>query len=175
MREGLHRQDSGQRRWRQGLGVILLAGLLAVAAAVDRWVLRPAVEGQVRVIDGDSLVLDGREVRLEGIDAPEGRQECARNRVTWPCGQEARRHLIGLIATRPVRCRGTRSDQHGRLLGTCEAGGRDLNRAMVEDGFAVTFGSRYKDEEARARTARRGLWSGEFERPRDWRDRNMTR
>lgn len=156
----------------QVLGLVLLAGLLAVSAVVNGWLSpRAGVTGAPRLVDGDSMFVGGREVRLEGIDAPEGRQTCMRNGQSWPCGEDARRHLAQLIGNAPVICRGEKSDQHGRLLGTCEAGGRDLNAAMVEDGFAVSYG-RYRNEEARAHAARRGLWSGEFDRPRDWRDRH---
>jgi endonuclease YncB( thermonuclease family) len=45
---------------------------------------------------------------------------------------------------------------------------------MVAEGLAVAFGA-YKSEEAQARSARRGLWASEFERPQDWRRRNNTR
>jgi endonuclease YncB( thermonuclease family) len=43
---------------------------------------------------------------------------------------------------------------------------------MVEEGFAVAFGA-YQSEEAAARSARRGIWASEFERPQEWRRRNM--
>ena len=129
------------------------------------------LEGQARVVDGDSIVVAGREMRLKGIDAPEGRQHCTRNGADWACGEEARRHLQTLIGGRILTCRGVEIDQHKRLLAVCEASGRSLNAAMVEDGFAVSYGS-YRAEEERARSARRGLWSGEFERPREWRDQH---
>jgi endonuclease YncB( thermonuclease family) len=43
---------------------------------------------------------------------------------------------------------------------------------MVEEGFAVAFGA-YQIEEAAARSARRGIWASEFERPQEWRRRHM--
>ncbi len=155
---------------------LVWSGLVATVLALS-WLRfgTSGAHGQARVIDGDSLVVNGREVRLKGIDAPEGRQTCRRNDATWACGEEARRHLTGLISNRQVRCGGAESDQHGRLLGTCEVAGRSLNAAMVEDGYAVSYGGTYQREEARARGERRGLWSGEFERPRDWRDTHPRR
>lgn len=149
---------------------------VVVAAAGGLWALRHlgpppsrhVAEGTAHVIDGDSLRVDGREVRMQGIDAPEGRQSCIRNGATWACGEAARMHLTGLIGGRHVVCRGDKDDQHGRLLGVCVVDGRSLNGAMVEDGFAVSYGD-FMAEENRARTAGRGLWSGTFERPRDWR------
>ena len=55
------------------------------------------VEGQPRLVDGDSFFLNGTEVRMVGIDAPEGRQTCERQGRSWPCGEEARKHLAGLL------------------------------------------------------------------------------
>ena len=35
------------------------------------------LKGQYKIIDGDSLIVNGQEIRLLGIDAPEYRQECS--------------------------------------------------------------------------------------------------
>jgi len=126
------------------------------------------ITGKARVIDGDSLRLGSAEVRLKDIDAPEGRQTCTRDGREWDCGEEARRVLTALIGGQPVTCRSVERDKHRRYLGYCSAGGVDLNRAMVERGFAVSFGG-YREAERVARDGRRGLWAGEFERPQQWR------
>jgi hypothetical protein len=39
---------------------------------------------------------------------------------------------------------------------------------MVEAGWALAYGG-YDAAQANARNARKGIWAGEFERPRDWR------
>lgn len=133
------------------------------------------VEGRAKVIDGDSLIVAGREVRMQGIDAPEGRQKCRRNGREWACGQEARTLLKRLIGKQTVFCKGLDIDKHDRLLALCQSGRLDLNREMVVRGFAVSYG-RYGMEEREARKNKAGMWSGEFERPRDWRrDRNIGR
>lgn len=62
-------------------------------------------------------------------------------------------------------------DKHDRLLAVCSIGDVELNRWMVENGWAVAYG-RYRDEERMAENQRRGIWQGRFERPRDWRDRD---
>jgi endonuclease YncB( thermonuclease family) len=63
-------------------------------------------------------------------------------------------------------------DRYDRLGAVCFKGSEDLNRWMVEQGWAVAY-RRYsmdyvKAEEA-AKAAGRGLWSGSFEMPWDWR------
>ncbi len=133
---------------------------------------RPDIVGGARAIDGDSLVVGGVEMRLKGIDAPEGRQTCTREGRSWPCGEAARAHLVRLAAAGSLRCTDHGSDQHDRKLATCFAGGQNLNQAMVRDGYAVAYGA-YEEDEREARAQRRGLWAGAFERPRDWRDKHM--
>ena len=50
-----------------------------------------------RVIDGDTIVLNGSHVRLFGIDAPELGQLC---KDGWPAGEKARGFLRTLILDR---------------------------------------------------------------------------
>ena len=156
---------------RGGRSLLTVLGLLALALAA-RWLEHrlsvPIGGDSVRVIDGDSLVVDGTEVRLQGIDAPEGPQTCRREGRDWACGEEARRELKRLIGTSKVECRVSRRDQHGRSLSRCTAGGKDLNRLLVEHGYALAYGD-YEGEEQAAKAARRGIWGSEFQSPRDWR------
>lgn len=158
-----------------------MALLLVIAALLERWqgpktgqktAEMPAsgqVTGHPKLVDGDSFFLDGDEVRLVGIDAPEGRQECTRQGKAWACGEASRRELQRLIGGRPITCGATERDQHQRLLSRCQAGGVELNRQMVANGFAVSFGRSYQREEEDARRQRRGIWDSDFERPQDWR------
>ena len=63
------------------------------------------IVGDVRVIDGDSIVVGTTRVRLEGIDAPETAQTCGRKWFgSWPCGTAATEALARLIGSKPVRC-----------------------------------------------------------------------
>ncbi len=144
--------------------VTALLGALALLPGPDA--ITP--EGDARVIDGDSLKVAGVEVRLMGVDAPEAPQRCTRSGESWPCGREASKRLARRIGRERVRCEGENRDQHGRLLARCQVGETELNRWLVEQGWAVSFGD-YKGAEARARAAKRGIWAGEVERPADWR------
>ena len=126
------------------------------------------ITGIAKVIDGDSLRVSGHEVRLRGIDAPEGRQTCERNGQIWNCGEESRRELQRQIAGMKVSCKSHERDQHGRLLAVCFVNSKSLNAAMVERGFALAYGD-FQREERSAKAAGRGIWSSTFTRPRDWR------
>ena len=62
---------------------------------------------------------------------------------------------------------------HDRSVSLCTAQGRDLSEAMVRAGYALELRQhskgRYAAAERDAREAKRGVWSGEFERPGQWR------
>lgn len=153
----------------------LALGLLVVLVGLA-WGLGPRhkapaagpFSGTAEVVDGDSLRIGGRDVRLQGIDAPEYRQTCRRDGRPEACGHQAREALAALIGGRRVACRADGSDRFERTLAVCEAGGLELNRQMVVQGHAVAFGA-YEAEEDEARRARRGIWATSFERPSDWR------
>lgn len=156
----------------------LVISLILVAGAVSSidWINTPTIiKGRADVRDGDSLVVGRYRVRLVGIDAPERDQSCERHGRSWPCGRAAARHLSGLIGSRTVECAADKRDRFQRLLARCRAGDRELNRSMVRDGMAVSFGRRYMREEAAARNNKRGLWAGRFQRPKLWRQQNQTR
>ncbi len=164
---------------RQAVARLIATVIMAVVAAVlghkqlgnkpKRTDPVPAeLRGAARTVDGDSMFVGRDEVRLKGIDAPEGRQTCTRDGRPWACGDAARDELRRLIGNAPVLCRGVERDVHGRVLAYCTAGGRDLNAGMVASGMALAYGG-YNREEAQARSAKRGLWASQFEAPRDWR------
>lgn len=130
--------------------------------------------GSPVVIDGDTLRFDKERVRLFGIDAPEGKQSCTRDGLPWLCGQEAAKYLRELVAGEYLSCEQKNRDRYGRMVGVCTlADGRDLGEEMVRAGFALAYrrygGKVYDAAEADAKSARRGLWSGEFKPPWTWR------
>lgn len=49
---------------------------------------------EIRVIDADTVDVDGVRYRLHGIDAPEARQTCRAWGRTWDCGAAATEALM---------------------------------------------------------------------------------
>lgn len=159
---------------RRPFSIGLLAPLVAVAVLLV-WVASPqgmpagAVAGKSRVIDGDTLDVGNRRIRLAGIDAPEREQQCidAAQQPT-ACGKTSRDTLDNLVGKGPVTCAPIEMDRYGRVVATCEFNGADLGEVMVTAGQAVASG-RYGPLEDEAKAARRGIWAGSFDRPADWR------
>jgi endonuclease YncB( thermonuclease family) len=135
-----------------------------------------AISGAARIVDGDTLAIGENKIRLEGIDAPETDQICLDARAAkWECGTVARDRLIKQIDGRPIECNPTGKDRYARTLAVCSVAGEDLNAWMVREGWALAFirySTAYVKEEDKARTAQRGLWSGAFIAPWDWRHRD---
>lgn len=124
--------------------------------------------GSAVVLDGDTITLAGQKIRLEGIDAPEFSQTCTGKAGTYACGREAKKQLAALAKGGPVECSGWQYDKYGRFLAICKAGKAEMNREMVNTGWAVSYGA-YFAEEAEARKAGKGVWQGAFDSPSDWR------
>jgi endonuclease YncB( thermonuclease family) len=153
------------------VAVILSVGLLAFAAQAAE-----IISGVPRVVDGDTLVVGTTKIRLESIDAPETDQVCLdAHRKRWTCGIEARDRLATYIGNRSVDCTPSGSDAYGRTLAACAVAGEDLNAWMVSGGWALAFvrySKAYVSNEEAARAAQRGIWSGAFIAPWDWRHRD---
>ena len=46
------------------------------------------IYGKAKVIDGDTIKINGQNIRLQGIDAPEMKQSCKdQNNSSYACGQ----------------------------------------------------------------------------------------
>jgi endonuclease YncB( thermonuclease family) len=142
--------------------------LLALPGAAQDTQIPETITGPAVALDGDTLLIDGRRVRLWGIDPPEIH--------SWPWGAYARTALATLIGPGPVTCRVVDRDRHHRPVAICSSVTLDdIGAAALVVGYAVPYrrftygpavpepniGLTYDLREESARHARRGLW-------RDW-------
>lgn len=138
-----------------------------------------SISGTPLVLDGDTLDFNGLRVRLFGIDAFERDQLCVHEDGSrYACGQVAREALVVAIARLPVSCTKRDVDRYGRMVAVCRTRDGDLGARVVADGAALAYrqySSDYVDEEDAARTARRGVWSGQFDTPWDHRHQGQPK
>lgn len=133
-------------------------------------------EGVVsHVTDGDSVWVRPasggapRQVRMQGIDAPE---------ICQAFGASSRDALAARALHRRVTVYSRSRDSYQRVLGRVSLNGQDLGRWMVGRGYAWSYRFRrdrgpYAAQEARARNARLGLWEhGPAMEPREFRKRH---
>jgi endonuclease YncB( thermonuclease family) len=138
------------------------------------------ITGVPRVLDGDTIEIDGTKIRLLGIDAPETHpmQFCLDPAgEKWDCGVTAHDELVEHVAAAPWTCHVTGLDRYGRSLAACEVNGEDIQQWLVRSGWAMSFvrySHAYDADEKIARDSGNGIWAGAFIAPWDWRHRNNT-
>jgi len=146
--------------------VIMKAFLIMASLSL---IASPALAGDLFVRDGDSFVLNGQEIRLWGIDAPEYHQYCFQDEKSVPCGKYARQRLENLMEGEAVSCERVNTDRYKRMVARCSVHGEDIGRLMVSSGFAFDYTryshGAYSAEQKTAKNERRGLWSMDFEFP----------
>lgn len=133
----------------------LAVALFATTAMAD------VISGHPEVVDGDTIKIEGRSLRLAGIDAPEMKQSR---------GQWSKYQLIDIIRGREVVCEWDDSGVYGRPLAICApvlASGRvsrvSINKTMVRAGaaYASPYDDRFERQQSLAMNACVGLWSGD--------------
>ena len=153
------------------LGLGVPADLFGSAPPEENWAAEAVA---VRVVDGDTLRLGERTLRLAGLRSPERGQTCTTaHGVGFDCGAAATGALARLLRGLDLICRVQGRDAFGRALGRCQAGGMDANAALVGAGWALAApdSPALEEAEAAARAAQRGLWSHPAGAPESWRSR----
>lgn len=137
----------------------LRATLVVLVLASASWA--QTITGKVvKVTDGDTITIliaghQQEKVRLAEIDAPETRQAF---------GKQAKAALATLIAGQVVKVQSDQRDRYGRILGHVRLGDCQVNRWLVEQGWAWQYRIYSRDPtlarvEEEARADRRGLWA----------------
>ena len=145
------------------------------------------ISGIPKVVDGDTVHIDNYKLRLEGIDAPEMRQQCKKESFKisffigltfykdYRCGRVSKEKLITKIDTTEIKCISSSKDRYKRYIATCYKGKTNLNQWMVRNGFAIAYrrySKTYVPDEEFAKENKLGLWKGKFMEPEKWRKLN---
>ena len=147
---------------RRSLSLVLVMNLtLVMWFAASSWAQE--FHGQVvGVQDGDTLTVreeggQALRIRLWGVDAPERRQ---------PFSNVAKKHLSDLTFGQRVRVQARTQDRYGRTVAVILLpDGRNVNEAMVNDGYAwwfrkyAPYDRTLEKLEREAKEAGRGLWA----------------
>ena len=118
--------------------IIILMVLLSNSIAEE-------ISGIPEVVDGDTIHIDNYKFRLEGIDAPEMRQQCKKESFKisflisftfyedYKCGRVSKVKLINKINTSEIKCISSSKDRYKRYIATCFKGKTNLNQWMVRN------------------------------------------
>ena len=144
------------------------------------------IYGKPKIIDGDTVHINNKKIRLHAIDAPEINQTCSKDKFIWNCGIESKNFLKKIIDEDKIICKPTGMDKYKRYIGICYKWEKNflwrksndvinLNREMVLKGWAIAYryySLDYIKEEEIAKNNRVGIWIGKFEEPYLFRKRN---
>ena len=142
------------------------------------------ITGFAKVVDGDTIKINSKKIRLYGIDAPEKKQKCKKTYLTisfmsftkdYMCGEVSTEKLIKKINKQKLNCNILDVDRYKRLIGECFKRNINLNSWMVSNGYAVAYrkySKKYVSDEINAKKNKLGIWQGKFEMPWDYRRKN---
>lgn len=130
--------------------IVLALVMVRAADAAD------AIVGVATAKDGDDVIVNGIDIRLQGIAAPEDN-----GAKREPGGPEATASLHAIVDGKHLRCEPDGTKARGRPVAICYLDGRDIGELQVLAGHARDCprfsAGRYEDEEATARAAGRNL------------------
>ena len=127
---------------------------------------------ELKVVDGDTIHLDGEKIRFTGIDTPELKQTCILDDVENLCGVTAKQILINKIGNNNVKCINEGRDQYKRTLAECFVNNESLSSYLVRSGYAFAYrkySKKFIIDENYAKVNQLGMWSMKFEYPWDYR------
>ena len=160
--------------FRPKLAIAALMALGVTVSSLPAGIADSPIHGQAHTIDGDTLAIGERRIRLLGIDACELSQTAqTENGQTIECGQIAKRWLEQILQ-QTVTCHPTGTDYYGRTLAHC---GTERIPDIAAQGIyeGIYFLYEYRNKPTRpdliplknsAKQAGRGIWSWRVQSPR---------
>jgi len=130
---------------------------------------------ELRVVDGDTIHLNGEKIRFTGIDTPELKQTCINQGIIDPCGVTAKKILIDKISNNEVECISEGKDRYKRTLAECFVNNESLSSYLVRSGYAFAYrkySKKFISDEDYAKANKIGMWSMKFDYPWDYRKYN---
>jgi len=150
-------------------------------------ILAQEIIGIPKIVDGDTVYINNYKIRLEGIDAPEIKQKCKKEKLKissiigytfyeeYYCGEHSKENLKAKVKGSDIKCISFTKDRYKRHLAKCFKGKINLNRWMVRNGHAIAYrrySKEYIPDEDFAKENKLGLWQGKFLKPEKWRKLN---
>lgn len=126
----------------------------------------------LKIIDGDTIVLNNEKIRFSGIDTPELKQTCVKNGQKASCGMFAKMLLIKKIGNKSPRCIREGKDIYNRTLAECFVNGESLSTFLVRSGYAFAYrkySKKFIEDEEFAKKNKLGMWSMKFQYPWNFR------
>ena len=145
---------------------------ISISSLIFFLILNQVSSQELRVVDGDTIHLNGEKIRFTGIDTPELKQTCIKEGFIDQCGVTAKEILIVKIGDNKVECISEGKDRYKRTLAECFVNDESLSSYLVRSGYAFAYrrySKKFISDEDYAKDHKIGMWSMEFEYPWDYR------
>ena len=149
--------------------------VISVSSLIFFLIFNQVKSQDLRVVDGDTIHLNGEKIRFTGIDTPELKQTCINQGIIDPCGVTAKEILIDKISDNEVECISEGKDQYKRTLAECFVNDESLSSYLVRSGYAFAYrkySRKFISDEDYAKSNKIGMWSMKFDYPWDHRKYN---
>ena len=156
-------------------GVLLISFVkgLIIGLLIYHFFINTESQAQaLKVIDGDTIVINGEKIRFSGIDTPELKQTCIKGEQEIFCGKLAKILLIKKIGKEIPKCIKEGKDIYKRILAECFIKGESLSSFLVRSGYAFAYrkySKKFIKDEEFAKKNKLGMWSMKFEYPWNFR------
>ncbi|QQR37808.1 thermonuclease family protein [Devosia oryziradicis] len=88
------------------------------------------------VVDGDTVWLDGVNLRLQSYDTPEPYDDICGGAAEVALAKRASSRLLQLLNANSFVVQSSGKDRYDRTLATILIGGRDVGDILIEEGLA---------------------------------------
>ena len=121
---------------------------------------------ELKIVDGDTIHLNGEKIRFSGIDTPELKQTCFKDYIKNLCGLKAKQILINKIGNNTVECISEGRDQYKRILAECFVNNESLSSYLVRSGYVFAYrkySKKFIKDENYDKANQIGIWSMKVE------------
>ena len=145
--------------------------ILEVVVLILLW-CNVSLADNLKVVDGDTIFLNGEKIRFSGIDTPELKQICLKGDEKISCGISAKILLVKKIGNNIPKCISEGKDVYKRTLAECFVNGESLSSFLVRSGYAFAYrkySTKFIKDEEFAKANKLGMWAMTFQYPWDFR------
>ena len=149
--------------------------IILTSVVIFVFTIKDLKSSDLKIIDGDTIHLNGKKIRFSGIDTPEIKQICFKDGVKNTCGITAKQILIDKISNNRIQCIEEGKDQYKRTLAECFVNNESLSTYLVREGFAFAYrkySTKFIEDENYAKKNKKGMWAMKFEFPWEYRKKN---
>lgn len=119
--------------------VLFAATLSTLPTQAEEWNARFSMCGRDRVtcvVDGDTIWLQGVNLRLESYDTPEPYNDICGGQAEIALAKRASARLLQLLNGNTFTVQTSGKDRYNRVLATIRIGGTDVGDILIAEGLA---------------------------------------